>query len=243
MKCSGEQDGCDRCIANNLLCEYTRSSSRGSRRGKKSHRRSAEIKGSDESPVRTRAPSQSSSDTRSRHLSPIGVLKRSNASSPYPSTSSTSQHESPHMSQLDFSLLTPADAFDFGQFSNTTNHQGNYDTISSAELSNSAYVMTCASLQPMLSAYAPYPPFHQPFEDHSLSPQPDFALDYSDSWSSPPHQQDIDPALTMAPAPHHNTVTSDSGFGYTGVHPEYMLHTQADTYFHGSQYWADHGGR
>lgn len=36
LKCSGEKDGCERCVVNELGCEYTRTGSKGSRRGKKS---------------------------------------------------------------------------------------------------------------------------------------------------------------------------------------------------------------
>lgn len=36
LKCSGDKDGCDRCASQGLNCEYSRSGSRHSRRGKKS---------------------------------------------------------------------------------------------------------------------------------------------------------------------------------------------------------------
>ncbi|CAH0002059.1 unnamed protein product [Clonostachys byssicola] len=129
LKCSGEKDGCERCAANKLQCEYTRSSSRGSRRGKKNRVRSTEGAASaarEDSPSNPPPPPRRS-HSRSSQLSPnqpTTSLSTRAAARPAPLTPPLPQPQPPieydqdrMLDRLDFSLLQPEDSFDLGSLS------------------------------------------------------------------------------------------------------------------------------
>ncbi|KAG9253704.1 uncharacterized protein F5Z01DRAFT_124065 [Emericellopsis atlantica] len=119
LKCSGEKEGCERCVAHQLACDYSRSNSRGSRRGKKSHHRSAETT----SPANSQTPSGSGSTStkrgsgsRSRHLSPQQQTGYRGGQGAVYGTPSSSRGEEPSMlDQLDDSFWT-GEPFDMNNF-------------------------------------------------------------------------------------------------------------------------------
>ncbi|KEY70346.1 hypothetical protein S7711_06820 [Stachybotrys chartarum IBT 7711] len=108
LKCSGEKDGCDRCVAAQKLCEYTRSGTRSSRRGSKkpSSRRGLE----EASPSRHRRSSRGHGGSSSRHAASAG-----------PAISSAEESEG-MLNTLDFSMLNPDDAFDLTSLSESSAH-------------------------------------------------------------------------------------------------------------------------
>ena len=169
LKCSGDKEGCERCIANQLQCVYTRSSS-SSRRDRKNRRRSGEGTGRDISPAsnpRTRSRARGS---QSGHLTPRG------GESPLPisTAGSTSQVPAGMMDQLDFSLLTPFDALDL-------DHIPQSDQMAHR---SSSIAATCGYSVPMtLSPTSMSPTFQQDhFSQHQQHPS-----GFHDPWSSTPH--------------------------------------------------------
>ncbi|KAM0251704.1 hypothetical protein ACHAQJ_008025 [Trichoderma viride] len=104
LKCSGEKSGCERCIAGQLRCEYTRSSSR--RGGRKSSGRnstdSREVAGGDSSP----GSQKSSGQRRSKHSHHGG------ASSSKGKSRSGDDGYGDALDRLDPSMLGPEDGFD-----------------------------------------------------------------------------------------------------------------------------------
>ncbi|KAH7320816.1 hypothetical protein B0I35DRAFT_407853 [Stachybotrys elegans] len=108
LKCSGEKDGCERCISSQKRCEYTRSGSRSSRRGKKSSSSSSSRQVEESSSSRHSRPSRARAGHSGRHSSSAG-----------PSTSYPDDSEG-MLSTLDFSSLGPEDAFDLNSLSDTS---------------------------------------------------------------------------------------------------------------------------
>lgn len=126
MKCSGEKEGCERCLANKLRCEYTRSGSK-SRKGKKSSTKSSSkespTSSSKASPKSTASSSsrrtQGSSSKKQPHSSSSSSSAkhhhhhhRSSHAEPAARTSSSADEPEGLLSQLDFSMFGPEDAFD-----------------------------------------------------------------------------------------------------------------------------------
>ncbi|KFH48461.1 hypothetical protein ACRE_006200 [Hapsidospora chrysogenum ATCC 11550] len=116
LRCSGDKEGCDRCVASQLHCEYTRSSSRGSRRGGKTGRRSAGSTSPGESPVKSPVrTSRTTSHSRKVPASPLSSTQRGESYFPVstPSTAVPTTAGDDLIDSIDFSMLSPSDAFDF----------------------------------------------------------------------------------------------------------------------------------
>lgn len=243
-------------MVNQLSCEYTRSSSRGSRRGKKSHRRSTEVQSRDDSPGNARSLSRASSEARSHRRSPQQGTpqppKQQQAGRLTPSAPSSTQQKSQSVfDELDFSLLTPLDSFDLSSLSqpptSADSHPGHYTVVSAAGLSDGTSMYDPGS--PVLSSMTPgFPPYHQPVNPHhhSMSPQPDMNMEFSNPWSSPFHAQYIDPAMSSTPGMHGMTMTSNPSMGYPEMQHEggggfYMLPSQQPQNVPDQRYWNEHG--
>lgn len=129
LKCSGDKDGCERCIANQLVCEYTRSNSRRKRR--KDQRRSEEDSRSDVSPGSTgramsgsRESQRRSPASQTRYLSPQqrhSPLPRPSAGN-LPQQSLYNESQAPALDSIDFSIFTDADAFDLSSLTQSVDH-------------------------------------------------------------------------------------------------------------------------
>ncbi|OAQ96281.1 hypothetical protein LLEC1_06522 [Akanthomyces lecanii] len=108
LKCSGEKDGCDRCVASAHACVYNRSEARCSRRGKRGSRGSTDNSAIDETLSRTTSsagsPSRRSTQTQqqqNRVRKGSQSRRKSNCSSAAHSRSSTepdTDFTSPHTS-------------------------------------------------------------------------------------------------------------------------------------------------
>ncbi|CAH0045554.1 unnamed protein product [Clonostachys solani] len=160
LKCSGEKDGCERCAANKLQCEYTRSSSRGSRRGKKNRVRSTEgaaAAAREDSPstANPHPPPPRRSHSRSSQLSPNQPTTSlpSRAARPAPTPPLPQPQPQPPaeydqermLDRLDFSLLQPEDSFDLGSLSDAQYAGGFIPTTLATCSSYHAQAMTVTS--------------------------------------------------------------------------------------------------
>ncbi|KAM5343149.1 hypothetical protein ACJ41O_014115 [Fusarium nematophilum] len=129
LRCSGDKNGCERCRNNNLRCEYTRSGSKSSRRGKSS-RKSAD----DDSP-------SSSGSRRGGGSSSKRSGKHHHGHSSSRAATSAEEPEGV-LSQFDFSMLGPEDGFDLNLLSPGAvvdhHHHGGYAAAVSAAGSSAA---------------------------------------------------------------------------------------------------------
>ncbi|KAF5018834.1 hypothetical protein F66182_9163 [Fusarium sp. NRRL 66182] len=98
LRCSGDKNGCERCRNHNLGCEYTRSGSKSSKKGR-GHRKST---GEDSPPSSTSRRGTSSSKRSSKHHS---------------HSSRTADETGGVLSQFDFSQFSPEDGFDLNMLS------------------------------------------------------------------------------------------------------------------------------
>ncbi|RFU81995.1 hypothetical protein TARUN_177 [Trichoderma arundinaceum] len=113
-KCSGEKSGCERCIASQLRCEYTRSSSR--RGGRRSGgRNSTDSRGGSELAAGDSSPG-SQSGKSSRHRSSKHP-HHAGASGQSKSRSSRDDGYGDALDQFDPSTLGPDDGFDLRSLS------------------------------------------------------------------------------------------------------------------------------
>ena len=106
LKCSGEKDGCVRCLAQNLSCQYDRAGSRASRRMRGHSSRTPE--GSH----RSASNSPGSSTGRPNNFSSTKTGERQTANRKSSNTSPVSTVED-CLSDFDMSLLSPEDGFEF----------------------------------------------------------------------------------------------------------------------------------
>lgn len=113
LRCSGDKDGCERCIANGLTCDYTRTGTKGPRRGKKnSPRLSDSGRGSSSGAVPASPSTQDwPSPGRSRGSRSRQIRRAVPHGSKSPVQASRSTAEGV-MSQLNFPSLSPEDGFD-----------------------------------------------------------------------------------------------------------------------------------
>lgn len=198
------------------MCEYTRSSSRGSRRPRpkdKVRRRSAEDTSNDGSPVTSRTTSSTSqkrsSASHSRRLSP----HQGQASLPLSSSAALPPHtaydESQHrmLDMYDFSTLTEADAFDLNTLSHSVDQ---------------ARAMTCAPTSGSYLAPVSTSPvsYHQPYD-----------TDYRGYYQQ---GHGFDHATSPSPV-HPNMVTA--GQGYAGDHEDDYMHYQHQQHTYQHAYW------
>ncbi|KAJ6781067.1 hypothetical protein PWT90_09757 [Aphanocladium album] len=104
LKCSGEKDGCDRCISSSHACVYNRSEARCSRRGKRASRSSNDTSAIDE--TLSRSTSNAGSPTRRSTQAAAGqqhrVRKGSQSSRRKSTCSSAAQSRSSTEPDLDF---------------------------------------------------------------------------------------------------------------------------------------------
>ncbi|KAJ4012719.1 hypothetical protein NW752_005987 [Fusarium irregulare] len=110
LRCSGDKNGCERCHTNSLRCEYTRSGSKSSK--KKSHRKSTDDESASGSSSRRGGSSSKRSNKHHSHAGHI-VTSREEAGG--------------HLSQFDFSQLSPEDGFDLNLLSGA-DQSGGYAT-------------------------------------------------------------------------------------------------------------------
>ncbi|KAK7413939.1 hypothetical protein QQX98_007208 [Neonectria punicea] len=182
LKCSGDKNGCERCLGNNLRCEYTRSGYKSSRKGKKSSRKSAE----EESP----ASGSGSSSRRGGSSSKRSSGKHSHSSS---SRAATSGHDEPEglLSQFDFSSLSPEDGFDLGLLSpGAADQTGGGYTVPGTSAAASQGIYPQMQMQQGASdvsyqswdGYSAYPP--------GYGQQPGYQHEEWDGYGEYPGQQD-----------------------------------------------------
>lgn len=220
LKCSGDKDGCERCIANQLMCEYTRSNSRGSRRKKKDRRRSEEDTRSDVSPGpagRTMSGSRESQKrsptSQTRYLSP----QQRHSPLPRPSPGSLSyqsaydESQAPALDSIDFSVFTDADAFDLGSLTQSVDQ---------------TRLVTCGATS--ASYLAP------------VTSSPDsYDQRYDPSFRGYYQQTQFD-HVTSSTAGHPQMATA--GQGYAGDHEDAYMQYQHHQHAYQHSYWGSQRG-
>ncbi|CAH0032369.1 unnamed protein product [Clonostachys rhizophaga] len=205
LKCSGEKDGCERCAANKLQCEYTRSSSRGSRRGKKNRVRSTEgaAAAREDSPSNPPPPPRRS-HSRSSQLSPNQPTTslstraaRPAAPTPTPPLQPPAEYDQERMlDRLDFSLLQPEDSFDLGSLSDAQYAGGFIPTTTLA---------TCGAYHAQAMTATSPPIFH-----HHDAPRHD--SDSYQAWHQQGFVQVPPPQASAAAMGHPHLATSGQGY-------------------------------
>ncbi|PHH69078.1 hypothetical protein CDD82_95 [Ophiocordyceps australis] len=131
LKCSGEKQGCDRCSAIGHVCEYTRSSSRSSRRVKKSGSRT-----SNDGPRGGRDDSASP---------PPRLSLSTSIPAAAPSMSSCAEHQPKN--QVSYSMESQQTVFDTNALS------------TAVPQASAAYAQQPSMLDAHQHAMSPYPPF------------------------------------------------------------------------------------
>ncbi|KAK5997728.1 hypothetical protein PT974_00085 [Cladobotryum mycophilum] len=156
LKCSGEKSGCERCATSQLVCEYTRSNSRSSRRGKKASGRSStdsrtsgDHLAGDSSPG-SQSGSKPSTSTSSRHQQKAS--RRHSRQAGGKASSLSPPRDTTILDRLDPALLGPDDGFDLRSLSIGSEHEATMVTT------GAEYTASVAAYASHHSEYYPQPP-------------------------------------------------------------------------------------